>query len=333
MITFRVIEDLIKKWSATMSRAFWSAIDLVRSRIGLGTLSSHISKMDIEAAVSEVDLDPVAFGQMETVLAQSFQDAGETVIDSIRAGRTPLGGRLKSLFNMRDPRVVAWLEENGANMITRIIDDQKSMIRRLIADGLVEGRTPSQIALDLVGRIDPVSKMRQGGALGLSGPQEEWARTYRDDLKSLSRSALKRAMRDKRYDVMIDNAIKEGRQLSPEVIDVLVARYRDNALKLRGNTVAQAEIKAATHAAQMEAYDQAIANGQIMESDLEKMWRSRRDDKVRDTHEHLDGVAIPFRSRWLSSSGASLNYPGDPEAPAEEIVGCRCRMIVRVRRM
>lgn len=55
-----------------------------------------------------------------------------------------------------------------------------------------------------------------------------------------------------------------------------------------------------------------------------KEWIARRDDKTRDTHAELSG-SVQYADRYfVTSTGAKLMYPGDPRAPAEEIINCRC---------
>lgn len=60
-------------------------------------------------------------------------------------------------------------------------------------------------------------------------------------------------------------------------------------------------------------------------------WKSRRDNRVRDTHQSLNGLWVPFGGRFVSESGALLRFPGDPEAPPSETMGCRCRLVYRFR--
>lgn len=62
-----------------------------------------------------------------------------------------------------------------------------------------------------------------------------------------------------------------------------------------------------------------------------KTWRSRRDNRVRDTHVALNGTSVPIGTVFLSPSGAKLRFPGDPRAPMNEVANCRCRLIMSRR--
>lgn len=56
-----------------------------------------------------------------------------------------------------------------------------------------------------------------------------------------------------------------------------------------------------------------------------KMWISRRDDRVRESHVLIDGEEQPMDSYY--SNGCL--YPGDPDGPPKEVINCRCFQIFR----
>lgn len=61
-------------------------------------------------------------------------------------------------------------------------------------------------------------------------------------------------------------------------------------------------------------------------------WVSRHDDRVRPSHRDLDGSRVPFGGRFVVGDGtAYLRYPGDPEGPPSETMGCRCHLRYRFR--
>jgi HK97 family phage portal protein len=51
-----------------------------------------------------------------------------------------------------------------------------------------------------------------------------------------------------------------------------------------------------------------------------KRWVSSRDDRVRDTHDSVDGELQELEEKF--SNG--LLHPNDPNGPAEEVINCRC---------
>lgn len=71
------------------------------------------------------------------------------------------------------------------------------------------------------------------------------------------------------------------------------------------------------------AGNSGIHEGMIQAGVTEKRWISSRDAKVRDTHKVADGQQVGIDEPF-DVGGTLLDYPGDPNGPAEEIINCRC---------
>lgn len=56
---------------------------------------------------------------------------------------------------------------------------------------------------------------------------------------------------------------------------------------------------------------------------LQKEWIASFDDKVRDTHSAADGQIVDQNATFLVG-GSQMMFPGDPSAPASEVINCRC---------
>ena len=69
------------------------------------------------------------------------------------------------------------------------------------------------------------------------------------------------------------------------------------------------------------AVDAVVANG--LQGATSKRWRTMQDDRVRDTHDYLEGMVVPFGSRFYTYDGDSADYPGGFSLP-ENNVNCRC---------
>ena len=66
------------------------------------------------------------------------------------------------------------------------------------------------------------------------------------------------------------------------------------------------------------AYRTAVKNGAT-----QKTWQTMMDDRVRDTHQYLQGVTAPIDGEFYSFKGGSTKYPGQ-WGIAEEDCNCRC---------
>lgn len=86
----------------------------------------------------------------------------------------------------------------------------------------------------------------------------------------------------------------------------------------RANTIARTEVLTAVSQGQeQKAQD---FKEQFPDRKLMKMWVSAQDDKVRDSHQDVDGESVDIDEDF--SNG--LKYPRQPGAPAEEVINCRC---------
>lgn len=63
---------------------------------------------------------------------------------------------------------------------------------------------------------------------------------------------------------------------------------------------------------------------------IDKTWLAIMDMNVRDSHRHLNNTTVPINATFMSYHG-HIRFPHDPQAAAEEICGCRCRLAVHVR--
>jgi hypothetical protein len=143
------------------------------------------------------------------------------------------------------------------------------------------------------------------------------------------RSYLTRNRRDRRFDRTITAALRDGKPIPIEIVNRIVCRYADRLLELRGEMLADTETMTALGKSRDDAIRQQIAAGKIVVEDVTKVWRSAGDSRVRYTHRVLNGKSAPMDGFFASPSGATLRFPGDPQAPGSEIVGCRCWMDTR----
>lgn len=59
-----------------------------------------------------------------------------------------------------------------------------------------------------------------------------------------------------------------------------------------------------------------------------KIWWTRHDNRVRETHEEADNQMVPVYAPFIVGK-SQCQYPGDPILPAEEREGCRCVALSR----
>lgn len=304
--------------------AFFAAVQDIVSRAELGRLVRALERGDIEGALRAVNLDPAAFRDLEEVLRRAYARGGDAAVDTMPSLPSPDGGALVIRFDVRNPRAERFLAGYSSQLVTRVVEDQREAIRSTLRSGMEAGRNPRNVGLDVIGRINRATGRREGGIVGLTAQQAGYVENARAELLSgdpdVMRSYFDRERRDRRFDRAVQRAINQGRALSQADTAKIVGRYSDSLLQLRGETIARTEMLTSLNAASREAYEQAIDTGAIQRQNVKKIWRTARDARVRDSHSVLAGQARPMDERF----GNGLLYPGEPGAPASEVINCRC---------
>jgi len=68
----------------------------------------------------------------------------------------------------------------------------------------------------------------------------------------------------------------------------------------------------------------AMKTAEASDLEMQKTWIATLDNRTRRDHFREDGQSVDLNQPFVMSSGASLQYPGDPKAPAHEVINCRC---------
>ena len=83
----------------------------------------------------------------------------------------------------------------------------------------------------------------------------------------------------------------------------------------------------AENAGRMEAYHEAEDKG----IQMQKLWIATLDDRTRDAHIELDGVAVDIDEPFVNSIG-KIMFPADPDCDdPENCYNCRCTMVAQIK--
>lgn len=86
--------------------------------------------------------------------------------------------------------------------------------------------------------------------------------------------------------------------------------------------IAQTERNRVQSQARADTIREAAEAGVVMH----KRWSTRMVNS-RDSHVALNGVEIPEGEKFHTIWGNALSYPGDPDAPAREVINCHCVLV------
>jgi hypothetical protein len=321
------LDALIDLLAPEIREGFFAAIRDVVDNVMLKDLIEFIQMGDFERAFQSLGFSQAAMRPLTAAIERAYETGGIMTGETFPKYLNTPSGRAVFRFDVRNSRAEAYLRERSSTLVTRLGEEARGNVRNVLTRGMEGGRNPRNVALDLVGRIDAAGH-RSGGIVGLTRQQEYWVANTRRDLLELSPRYFARELRDKRFDATVARAIKDGTPLPAETVEKLVTRYKDNALKFRGEAIARTEAIQSLNASEYEATLQAVDNGAANMSAVQREWDTAGDTRVRDSHEKMDGQRVGLKEAFVTGSGARLMYPGDISlgAGAEEIVNCRCRV-------
>ncbi|WP_245518017.1 MULTISPECIES: phage minor head protein [unclassified Mesorhizobium] len=323
---------LLDQYAAAIRAAFLQTIRDIRASVILRMFVNRVEARDFNGALEALNLEPALFNPVLDEVAKAYSGGGNSTISTLPPLTDPEGFRITLLFDARNPTAEQWLRSYSARLVTEILDDQRNSIRAALANGTAQGLSGRAMALDIVGRINPATGERTGGLIGLTSSQAEWVDAYRQELQSLDAAALGRNLRDRRYDRTIRKAIADEKPLPAATIDNMVTAYQNRALQFRGEAIGRTESLAAFQSGADEAMRQNIASGKVPANLVDQKWNTLMDGRERDSHAAMNGQIKPWGEPFVTGAGYRLDYPGDPKAPASEIINCRCNKTFIIRK-
>lgn len=300
----QVLLDMLDSMEPRFRRAFLQMEGGIRSELTVERLLAYIERGDIEAAMRIVqrhatrlaNLIPTFQAESGQALANMIESKTNIIID----------------FNQLNPRALDAANNSRLRLIRDITNAQRDTIRQAIVRGVRNGLNPRAVARDI----------RAG--LGLTSAQEAHVANYRAVLERGSRAALSRQLRDRRFDRTVNAAARDKRPIPTDVIDRMVERYRQNYVAHRAEMIARTESLRSVHEGQNAMMAQAIEEGAVDPTKMKQTWITAHDDRVRDSHLPMDGQVKAIGEPFITGDGAYIRFPGDPEAGADEVIGCRC---------
>lgn len=325
----REILRLLQSHEPRIRSAFLRAVLLATGAASIVEIEALVQSGNIEGIIQAMGLAPA--------LALLVESVRETYLDGGRMEANELTRRaVRVYFDIRNPRAEAWLRSRSSDLVTAITREQREAIRIVLEYGTAAGSNPRATALDIVGRIDRITKRRTGGIVGLTSQQASYVTNARRQLLSGDPAQMTayfdRKLRDRRFDGIVRRAIAAEKPVSVKDVQRITGRYADRLLNLRGEVIGRTEALQAFSAGRNESVWQMIESGSVRAENVTKRWSSARDGRTRDTHASMHGQVQPFGQPFRSPSGALLMHPGDRSlgAGAAEVISCRCASIPKV---
>jgi uncharacterized protein with gpF-like domain len=300
-----------------LRQAFARYVADVRSPEELSRISAFLERGDIQGAIKDIEAHVLPLGR---TLSRVFSEVAQTEVGNLVK---QLGGlsRVSLVFDPTNTRATQLMQNASLDFIKGFAQAQQESVRQAVSRSFSTGDS-----------IDAAARSFRN-ALGLTAKQEQAVENYRVALENNRRDALTRALRDRRFDSTVEDAVDTGAPLSEQQIARMTDRYRERMVAYRGDTIARTEALSTVNEAKHEAMLQAVEQADLDTERLIRVWHSTRDKRTRDTHREMNGQEVGIDEPFESPSGAQLMYPGDDSLGAgpEEIISCRCVVTYRIK--
>lgn len=307
------IDALLADQEASIREAFRDFIESVTSGPALREIIARLEARDIAGALAIVDSYVVRMGD---VIPMVHATVGANAASELAALAPDL--ILAISFDPSNPRAAEIIRNNRFEFIRDFTNQQRKATQQALNRAYQEG----------IGTAGAARAFRE--SIGLTATQEQAVANYRNLLTNRDRRALERALRDRRYDQTVSNAIERDRPLTAAQIDRMTERYRSRYRAMRSETIARTEGVRATSQAREESMAQMIEQTGIDPRRLIRVWQPTRDNRTRDWHSSMSGQKRPYGQTFTDGLGNALLYPGDPSAPPATTINCRCALTFSV---
>jgi uncharacterized protein with gpF-like domain len=308
------LERFIVGQEARVKDAFGAFISNVKSQRVTSQVVDLLERRDVEGALRVVDTYVV---RLAAIVPRIFQATAEDESDQLAEQLAGRGGAAIS-FDPTYPRAAQLMRQNRLQFLTGFSREQKDATRLALANALQEG----------VG-IQGASRAFRD-SVGLTERQEAAAQNYARLLREGSSEALARDLRDRRFDPSVRRAVRTGEPLSDAQVERMETRYRERFVASRAETIARTETTRVVSLARREAVQQAADDIGIVGSDIVRVWNATQDARTRDSHAAMDGQEVGQDEPFISGDGNRIMFPGDPSAPPEDTINCRCVVTIRI---
>jgi len=286
------------------AREFIKVVEAIKRSTNLDRLAELLERGDVRGAIEQANRAALRLGN---TWGEVYGVAGAQAAEQLERS---LGVLVE--FNRVHVRALSSITENSLRLVRALRNDQESVVRAILVDGTRRGLNPRAVAREF------------RDVIGLAPSQVRAVQNFRRALEELDSTALRRALRDRRFDSTIRRAIESGRSISPEQIDRMVGRYQERYIKYRAEVISRTETLRAVHEGTDELYRQAVGDGILAADELTRTWFPTPDGRTRGHHASMAGQERRLGEVFISGLGNALRYPADPRAPGEDSIQCRC---------
>jgi hypothetical protein len=288
-------------------------LNLIKRATSKGVLEGVAASMQTSNIERVLRVADVLAGEYANLLSNSFIIVANKEAD-VMADRLASLRKAGENLDLTDQRIIQMLSRNKVNLTLNLTRQQRDAIRTALITGLQRGETSEQIA------------RRFRNVLGLTVVQQRALDKYQLLLEQTSRSALSYALRNPKFDSIVERAIDENDVLTATQIERMVGAYAMNLRTARAETIASTEGLKLVNQARNLAVRQASEAAGLVPSRGRKRWLPTSSADPRLDHAAMVGVEVPMDEPFKLPGGVRMMYPGDTSLGAgpRQVVNCKC---------
>lgn len=311
------LNQRLQRLDRRLQRAFAELVGSLRSTKVVAHVLDRYRAGDLDGALSVIEVHANRLG---AVLTPEQINAAQDVVEGVAVQVGGLPTRPAIVFDPTDAAAAAVMRRDRLALITGFSEAQRQLTRQVLASALQRGVGPREAAREF------------RNSIGLTDAQYGAVENYEAALRRGNREALRRTLRDRRFDPSVERAAAGGDPLSEDQIQRMVGRYRARTLAKRAEDIARTETTRAVSSARDMGMRQFMDELALPAERVEQFWNATRDGRTRDAHASMQGQVQAFGVPFVDGAGNLLRFPADPDAPAETTVNCRCAVTFRVLR-
>lgn len=303
------LERLLRGQESTIRRAFLDFVSRISSDSVVKRLVDLIQQGQWADATDLIRYEGASLGTAaNTVFLGSAEKEASALIGQLARLKIP-----GVVFNPFESDFANLANQTGLRFMTETTRSQQDAVLSVLSRNIGQDRRATARAIR--------------SSIGLTTRQIDAVANYRSMLEAGSRQALETNLRDRRYDLSVENET-----LTPDKINRMVEAYRKGMINHRAGVIATTEGGHLFGLAREAGFRQMVRKAGISEDNCTKEWLTRRDNKVRDDHKAMEGTRISLNREFRLPNGETCMRPLDNSLSAKNRCGCRCRSLFRLPR-
>lgn len=273
-----IVMALVDSLSPALVAEILSTVSEINGTDWVATVADLIENGDYNG-VANLLLSPEALDRYRAPFGLAvrgvMEDLGVAIITPLRPIQPPIGPPVEFRFDVLDQRVVQQVQNHSTSLLSDFSRNTRAGVRQHIIDGVRRGVHPREIA----------SALRKDKVIGLSARGAQAVANYRANLlgtdrKAVMAAALQRELRDRRYDTVIQRAMRNNTGLPEAKVDEMVRRYAERMLKHETETIARTEVLQAYEAVKQQIWNDTITRGYLDPKAYVKKWYLAKDERT-----------------------------------------------------